>query len=361
MVETIKDKDVALYSDFDNRGRITSLEKKQRSQRELPVIDFGAYTASADLSARQRVARRLRDACVDTGFFYLVEHGISPAELDIAHDWGHIFFELSPERKRACGCRPIGGDNPETNPDKETDQKEVFGLPRPLLPGEPPRGGPPLAGGGLWPSEELMSGFKAFSEAHILKRMAIVHRLCRALALSLDLPEDYFDDSHRFPVTSYVYNYYPSLDPTTVGRTQWGISPHTDYGSFTLLSQDSLGGLEVRDSFGAWIDVPPLRGALVVNIADLFARWTNGLYVSSLHRASNFNVSGRARISLPLFVIPDPKTRIECLPTCQGNGNPAKYEPVEAGAYVRTLLEQSYRTGRPGIAQKTVDERFKPI
>jgi isopenicillin N synthase-like dioxygenase len=206
-----------------------------------------------------------------------------------------------------------------------------------------------------------MSGFKAFSEAHILKRMAIVHRLCRALALSLDLPEDYFDDSHRFPVTSYVYNYYPSLDPTTVGRTQWGISPHTDYGSFTLLSQDSLGGLEVRDSFGAWIDVPPLRGALVVNIADLFARWTNGLYVSSLHRASNFNVSGRARISLPLFVIPDPKTRIECLPTCQGNGNPAKYEPVEAGAYVRTLLEQSYRTGRPGIAQKTVDERFKPI
>jgi isopenicillin N synthase-like dioxygenase len=204
-----------------------------------------------------------------------------------------------------------------------------------------------------------MPGFRAFSEAHIFKRIAIVHRLCRALALSLDVPEDYFDASHRFPTVSYVYNYYPSLDPTKVGRTQWGISPHTDYGSFTLLSQDALGGLEIRDRSGGWIDVPPLRGAFVVNLADLFARWTNGLYVSSLHRASNYNVSGRARISLPLFVIPEPKTMITCLPTCAGPGNPAKYEPVEAGLYVRMLLEQSYRTGRPGVMQKTAQERFK--
>ena len=146
-----------------------------------------------------------------------------------------------------------------------------------------------------------------------------------------------------------------------MGRTQWGISPHTDYGSFTLLSQDALGGLEVRTAADEWIDVPPIPGTFVVNIADLFARWTNGLYRSSLHRASNFNTGGRARISLPLFFNPHPKTRIECLPTCQGPGNPAKYEPVEAGPYVRALLEQSYRTGRPGVAQKTVEERLKVL
>ena len=360
MVETIKDDDVVLYADFDNRERVRSLAAPRRSARTLPVIDFAAYTDGRDLAARQAVATRLRDACTDTGFFYLVNHGISAAELEIAHRWGHLFFELPREAKAACGCRLIGGDNPEANPDKETDQKEVLGLPRPQLSGEPPREGPSLSGGGRWPSDDLLPGFRAFSEAHILKRIAVVHRLCRALALSLDLPEDYFDESHRFATTPYVYNYYPALDPLSVGRTQWGISPHTDYGSFTLLSQDALGGLEIRDSSGAWFDAPPLEGAFVVNIADLFARWTNGLYVSSLHRASNFNVGGRARISLPLFVIPYPKTMIACVPTCQGPGNPAKYEPVEAGPYVRMLLEQSYRTGRPGVMRNTAEERFKP-
>jgi hypothetical protein len=49
------------------------------------------------------------------------------------------------------------------------------------------------------------------------------------------------------------------------------------------------------------------------------------------------------------------------LPTCEGPGNPARYEPVEAGPYVRMLLEQSYRTGRPGVMRNTAEERFKPV
>ena len=63
--------------------------------------------------------------------------------------------------------------------------------------------------------------------------------------------------------------------------------------------------------------MPPIPGAFVVNIADLMARWTrNGVYVSSLHRASNFNTSGRARVSLPLFFNPHYQTSIACVPSC---------------------------------------------
>jgi isopenicillin N synthase-like dioxygenase len=189
----------------------------------------------------------------------------------------------------------------------------------------------------------------------------VAQRLCRALALSLDLPEDFLDEAHRYPSGSVNYNYYPALDPATVGRTQWGISPHTDYGSFSLLSQDGLGGLEVRDATGTWIDMPPQRGAFVVNIADLFARWTNGVYVSSLHRASNFRTGSRARVSLPLFFNPSYWTQIECLPSCTGPGNPPRYEPVEAGPYVRALIEQSRRIGRPGLMKSTGEARLKPM
>lgn len=369
MVETIKDDDVGLYADFDNRGRRASLAAQRRSTGEIPVIDFAAYTAGGALDDRKRVAKALRAACMDTGFFYLVNHGISRAELDLAHAWGHVLFELPRAEKAKLnkishparqGWMPVGGLDPDANPDKDADQKETFVLPRDYLPGET-QGENPAVGHGNWPDEALMPGFRAFIAAHILKRVAVGQRLCRALALSLDLPEDYLDAAHRYPATSLTYNYYPPLDPETVGRTQWGISPHTDYGSCTLLSQDGLGGLEIRNARDQWIDVPPLPGAFVVNIADLFARWTNGLYRSSLHRASNFDCGGRARISLPLFFNPHPKARIECLPTCQGPGNPPKYEPVEAGPYIRALLEQSYRTGRPGVAQRTVDERFKTL
>ena len=360
-METIKDDAVGLYADFDNRQRVKSLAAGLRPAKTLPVIDFGAYARDGDLGARTRVARALHEACTDTGFFYLVDHGISAAELDLAHQWGHAFFELPRDEKARCNFMPVGGRNPEGNPDKEADQKETFSPPRPLLPGEPDD--PPwrTGGRGLWPAPALMPGFREFLEAHIVKRIRVAQRLCRALALSLDLPEDFLDEAHRFPSGSVTYNYYPPLDPSLVGRTQWGISPHTDYGSFSLLSQDGLGGLEVRDASGDWIDIPPMRGAFVVNIADLFARWSNGVYVSSLHRASNFRGGTRARVSLPLFFNPAYRTRIECLPTCQGPGNPPKYEPVEAGPYVRTLIEQSYRIGRPGVMQSTVKERLKPV
>ncbi|HEY3919763.1 MAG TPA: 2OG-Fe(II) oxygenase family protein [Stellaceae bacterium] len=369
MVETIKDDAVGLYADFDNRAKREAVKAHRRSAQTIPVIDFGAYTRDEGIEARQRVGRALRAACTDTGFFYLANHGITQAEFEIAHDFGRLFFQLPRAEKAKLdksnhparqGWMPVGGMNPDANPDKDADQKETFVLPRELHPGET-QGENPSVGNGQWPDPQLLPGFREFISAHIAKRVAIAQRLCRALALSLDLPEDYFDTSHRYPGISLTYNYYPPVDPETAGRTQWGISPHTDYGSFTLLSQDALGGLEIRSAHDEWIDVPPLPGTFVVNIADLFSRWTNGLYRSSLHRASNFSASDRARISLPLFVIPHSKTRVECLPTCASAGNPAKYEPVEAGPYVRALLEQSYRTGRPGVAQRTVDDRFKSL
>jgi len=135
-MQTVKDEEVKRFADFDNRERVQSVGKQRRPGKTIPVIDFSAYSQDGALEERKRVARALHDTCIDTGFFYLAHHGISEAELTLAHDWGRQFFELPRDVKAACNFTPVGGKNPSANTDKETDQKETYSLPRPLLPGE---------------------------------------------------------------------------------------------------------------------------------------------------------------------------------------------------------------------------------
>ena len=136
MAELVSDDAVRTYADFDNRERVKNVVENRRSAKTLPVIDFSPYVNDGSLSERQGVARALREACTHTGFFYLAGHGISAAELDVAHDWGRVFFELPPETKNACGYSPIGGRTPNPVRDKDEDQKETYSPPRPLLPDE---------------------------------------------------------------------------------------------------------------------------------------------------------------------------------------------------------------------------------
>jgi isopenicillin N synthase-like dioxygenase len=361
MIDTIKDEDRGLYADFDNRylRRDTRFDIERDALKRLPVIDFSAFVKNGSLSARRSVARELHKACVDVGFFYLSDHGISRHELDEAITWGHRFFELPMEVKMGLhtsrpgqlGFVRIGGINPEANPDKAADHKERFTMSRELFPDEPAEGWRSGAGESRWPSEQVLPGFASFMKDHIVKRVVLARRLAQAFALSLDLPETFFDPFYRHLGTTSQINYYPPLDPATVKRTQWSSSPHTDYGAFTMLSQDSLGGLQVRNSAGEWIDVAPIPGTLVVNIGDLMATWTNDLYTSNLHRA--LNVAGKARISIPFFAYPQGASVIQCLDTCHGPGNPPRYSPVTAGEYVLALVAQADRTGRPGLSVRT--------
>jgi isopenicillin N synthase-like dioxygenase len=355
---TVQDDEMALYADFDNRYAAAGgrFGVRRDALAAIPTIDFSAFMRDSSLAERERVARDLRKACIDIGFFYLVGHGISQAEFDELHAWGHRFFELPLEEKKRLartrslssqGYIGVGGTNPDANSNKAPDLKETFSMGREVRPGEPAAG---RFGAGLsqWPA---LPGFREFMQPHIRKRERIAQQLVRAFALSLELPESYFDEMHRYLGCFLLYNYYPPLDQARLDKAQWSISPHTDYGLCTLLDQDQLGGLQVRNASGQWIDVPPLEASFVVNIADLFARWTNDLYTSNLHRAANFNTT--ARISVPFFVFPNGRVEVRCLESCRSADNPPKYEPVIVEEYLRALLDQSDRTGRPGVSKTT--------
>jgi isopenicillin N synthase-like dioxygenase len=356
MAETIRDGEVSHFADYDNS--VLRQPSKRASLARLPVIDIAPFVCGGDPAAKARVGAELRQACIDIGFFYLVGHGIAQAETDRLHELGEQFFRLPIEDKakidvahsptREGYFRP-GGYGPTTS--ATADIKERFQYHRPpaqvLTEAARQRTGQPQ-----WPAIE---GFEAFIRAHTEKRVVLAQQLARAFAVSLHLPEHYFDAFYRNLSATMMFNYYPPIDPAELKPDQWSFSPHTDYGTFTILSQDRLGGLQARNSSGEWIDVPPMEDTFVINVGDTLQMWTNDVFVSTLHRAAN--TFGKARISVAFFTEPQEDTLVECLPTCQSGDNPPKYPPVISHDYTRSLIEQAHRTGRPGVSTRTA-ERF---
>jgi len=361
-IDPISDGAIDAFSDFDNRYLRQGVARNDLAS--LPVIDIGAFMHGGSAAARDEVARRIRQASIDIGFFYATGHGFSAAELQTLLDWGLRFFHLPRAEKDKLfwkndpgrGYVPPGGLNLDANKDKAPDLKERLYFAREFALSEAEHRGAFQPGSHQWPEEAALPGFRRFVTDLQYKGVGLIQRLGFALARSLGLDEGYFErENGRFGSTM-VYNYYPPLDRATLERTQWSFSPHTDYGSFTVVVQDENGGLQVRNAAGQWIDVTPVPGTVIVNIGDLVALATNDLYTSNLHRVANF--SGNERLSVSFFVGPPSTAAISCLPTCRGPDNPPRYPTVNADEYTKALIEQYNRTGRPGIAATTAT-RFK--
>lgn len=98
---------------------------------------------------------------------------------------------------------------------------------------------------------------------------------------------------------SGVFNYYPTRTQEEIQEKFVGLGSHTDLQLFTLLWQDSVGGLQVLTREGQWIKAPPIEGTLVVNIGDYMMRLCNDIYKSTVHRVTN--ESTQERVSMPFF------------------------------------------------------------
>eukprot|EP00658_Telonema_sp_P-2_P045297 TRINITY_DN3322_c0_g2_i4.p1 TRINITY_DN3322_c0_g2~~TRINITY_DN3322_c0_g2_i4.p1 ORF type:complete len:102 (-),score=13.78 TRINITY_DN3322_c0_g2_i4:159-464(-) len=96
---------------------------------------------------------------------------------------------------------------------------------------------------------------------------------------------------------------------------------------------------------GEWLAVQPMAGGLIVNIGDLYEVWTNGRWKSTVHRVANPTTGSAAacspRLSMPFFTGPKNEAVIEAIPTCVGDGNPAKHAPITAGEHLRNKLSAS--------------------
>jgi len=322
----------------------TAFQAQTVSRNELPVIDISSLSSSRRAD-RQAVAARIRAACIDKGFFYIVGHGVPQGLMDAAQAQAKIFFDLpEPEKakiaksKSSCnrGWEPLKSQSLDIH--APPDLKENFYLGLELAPDHPMvAAGRFNYGPNQWP--ENLAGFRPTMRAYHAALRDVSETIMLGLALSLDLPEDYFRDFNRDPLSTMRLLHYPP-HPADAAEGQAGAGAHTDYGALTLLLQDDNGGLQVRDADGTWINATPLPGSFVFNIGDAIARWTNDLYRSTLHRV--INISGRERYSMAFFFSGNADHPLSCLPGCLAPGAAPKYPPVTVEQHMRDCYRASY-------------------
>lgn len=310
----------------------------------LPVIDVSGLR-SPEISDRQAVAERMRQACRELGFMYIVGHGVSSDLRDRVFAEAARFFALPSETKLALhmdrspsnrGYEPLRHQTLEAG--APPDLKEGFYIAEEFPPDHPRmRDRNFNFGVNQWPDD--MPDFRATMMAYHDEMMDLGRRLMAGMALSLDLPEDYFEDYCTDPLTRLRLLHYPP-QPAIADPNEKGCGAHTDFGGITMLMQDENGGLQVLGADGEWIHATPLPDSYIVNLGDMMARWTNDRYRSTMHRV--VNLSGRERYSIPFFYSGNPNHPVAAIPTCLAADETPKYPPTTVEAHMREMYARTY-------------------
>jgi isopenicillin N synthase-like dioxygenase len=279
--------------------------------QEIPVVSLAAWTSvHAD---REAFADRLQAICHEIGFFRLVDHGVEAAFLDDYFRAMRAFFAL-PEHvkahidKRASpwfrGWEQVGAELTDNNVDHR-EQVDVWSELDPQ-----PRDVQPtylrLEGPNQWPDESVAPHFRQLVERFQTEMGAIADELLTAMSVGLRLdPQQLlrFFGARRMSLVKLIH--YP---PTPPGEA--GVNAHHDTGFLTLLLQHGVGGLQVMNQDGDWIDVPTDRDAIVVNLGEMLQSMTGNYFVATTHRV----ITSAERYSSGYFHGPALTTPLEPLP-----------------------------------------------
>jgi len=316
------------------------------------------YVPIVDMSGRPDVVgTELDEICRTVGFFQVTGHGLPDGVAEPAWTMATRFFDLPAEHKLSVarpsadypyGYIPLAGESLSqsmTGAGQLTppDLKEVFNMGPPVPPAHE-FGDPDEAWAyspNLWPAAlpELEAAWTMYYEA--LRDLG--NRLMSLLARGLGLPPGFFADKTGHGANALRAINYPARD-TAARPGQLRAGAHTDYGTLTILRQDTVGGLEVLDPGGTWVGVEPVPGAFVINIGDLMARWTNDRWRSTVHRVvdpPDPAAANARRQSMPYFQNANWSAQVSCLPTCLQPGEVPRYEPVLAGPHLMGRFRRS--------------------
>lgn len=266
----------------------------------------------------------------------------------------------------------------------------------------------------IWPSDFSAPGFREGMYAYYREIFPVAMKLVEIFGVALGV------DSHdenasgggdgglgkdfQWPIWGMrALHYPPSWGEEEVegeggdgDEERMGLGAHKDFSWVTLVLQDEVGGLEVLNSEGKWIDVPPREGKLVVNVGQvsffpvfftlffLFSHFfhfflfcllsqsnlnlnpqhpyapfhnklillplpflsfqylehqTNSLFPATIHRVRNKSgQEQKRRYSIPFFLSPNPQATLKVLPNCVKAGEEIPPAINVGDLYIRRVL-----------------------
>lgn len=325
----------------------------------VPILDVSRYVAGGVASSDPecaRVAAALDEACREVGFVQVVGHGVDVDAVRGLADALDEFFALpladkvryrrdpsanrgySPPKSESLSMS-LGVTTTTTNDYYEAytvgaEASSFVGLDLPQTSYAPNN----------WP--DAAAGFRPRIERYFGEAQRLSRTLMTVFTDALGLPPQYFDPmvDHSIEVLKVNNFALPEGDAEITGDLQ-GMGAHTDFGILTILWADQVPGLQVLDRDGAWHDVQPSDGALLINLGDAMARWTNDRWMSTVHRVHPPIVNGRIqrRRSAAFFFDGNYDTVLEALPGTLADGE-IGYEPITVAENIAMKLA-GLRTG----------------
>ena len=320
---------------------------QRRDFDEVSILDLSGVR-SGSLPERDRVVQTLRGYLEDIGFLYVSGHGVPTESVAAVRAASKRFHALPLEEKLKIkldrnfrGYIPINTSTIVTSSVatvRKPNQSESLMIMHEVAADDPAAiAGEPLQGPNQWPDAALLPGFRATIEAYVRQMTGVARTMAGLIADALGVATESIVRHFEKPTTFLRLLHYPT-QPEEEGL--FGSAPHTDYGFITLLAQDDVGGLEVRNKAGVWVPVPPIPDTFVMNVGDILTRWSNDRFVSTPHRV--INRSGRERYSQSFFFDPAMSSVIAVFPACIPAGQDAKYPPVIYGDYLMERIDKNY-------------------
>ena len=310
------------------------------SKRAIPLVDLKKFTEGNE-AQRQEFVQELGDAFRDIGFVGVVNHGVPKQLIDDFYRVSNEFFALDKSTKQRYEIPGMAGQRGYTSFGKEhakqstvADLKEFFQIGQHVAADHPLKAQypdnvqvaekPDFAKLG----KELYQSFEKSGRA-----------LLQAIAIYLELPENYFDEKIEAGNSILRAIHYPPIteEPESAIRAE----QHEDINLITLLVGASAGGLQVMDMDDQWVDVVTEQNEIVINVGDMLQRLTNNYLKSTTHRVVNppREEWHKPRLSIPFFLHPKSDMDLTCLPNTV-NGKGAAYDPITAGEYLDERLRE---------------------